>query len=137
MGVQENIQAVKDGYQAFSRRDIPGLLELLTEDVEWYHPGAYSLSGTYHGRTGVAHFLQKIAQDFEILDLQTREFLADGDRVLVVGWERAKIKATNRTYEADWIHAFTLRNGKLTKFREYTDTQAIALAYESTARVAG
>jgi ketosteroid isomerase-like protein len=42
---------------------------LLTEDVEWHHPGAYSLSGTYQGRHGVARFLQKIAQDFDILDL--------------------------------------------------------------------
>jgi uncharacterized protein len=136
MGVQDNVQAVKDGYQAFSRGDFPGLLALLTEDVEWHHPGAYSLSGTYKGHNGVARFLEKIAQDFEILDLQTREFVAEGDRVLVLGWERAKIKATNRIYEADWIHAFTLRNGKVAKFREYTDTQAIAVAYEFTARAA-
>jgi uncharacterized protein len=69
--------------------------------------------------------------------LQFREFVAEGDRVLVLGWERAKIKATNRTYETDWIHVFTFRNGKASKFREYTDTQAIAVAYESTARAAG
>jgi uncharacterized protein len=136
MSAQENVQAVKNGYQAFSRRDFPGLLALMTEDVEWRHPGAYSLSGTYKGHDGVGRFLEKIAQDFEILDLQTREFVAEGDRVLVLGWERAKIKASNRIYEADWIHAFTLRDGKVSKFQEHTDTQAIAVACESTARAA-
>ncbi|HUA84184.1 MAG TPA: nuclear transport factor 2 family protein [Bryobacteraceae bacterium] len=137
MGVQENVQVVKNGYQAFSRGDIPGLLALLTDDVEWHHPGGYSLSGTYQGHDGVANFFRKLAQDFDILDLQAREFVAEGDRVLVVGWERAKVRATNRTYEADWIHAFTVRDGKVAKFREYTDTQAIAAAYGSTARATG
>jgi uncharacterized protein len=136
MGVQENIQAVRDGYQAFRRGDFLALLALLTEDVEWRHPGAYALSGTYHGHSGVARFLQTVAQEFDILDLQTREFVAEGDRVFVFGWERAKVRATDRTYEADWLHVFTLRNGKVAKFREYTDTQAIAAACESAARAA-
>ncbi|MBZ5627019.1 MAG: hypothetical protein LAQ69_51340 [Acidobacteriia bacterium] len=39
------------------------------------------------------------------------------------------MKATNRTYEADWIHASTVRGGKIARFREYTNTQAIAAAY--------
>jgi ketosteroid isomerase-like protein len=71
------------------------------------------------------------------LDFQPREFVADGDRVLVVGWERAKVKATNRTVELDWIMSFTLLNGKVAKFREYTDTKALADAYGAAARAAG
>jgi ketosteroid isomerase-like protein len=54
----------------------------------------------------------------------------------VIGWERVKVKATNRTIELDWLMAFTVLNGKIAKFREYTDTKVIAAAYESTARAA-
>ena len=55
MGAEENVQVVKDGYAPLSRGDIPSLLALLTEDVEWHHPDAgYSLAGTYHGHRGVA-----------------------------------------------------------------------------------
>jgi uncharacterized protein len=137
MGVQENVQLVKNGYAAFSRRDIPGLLALLAEDVEWHVPGTgVPIAGTYRGHNGVANFFQKLAHETEILDFQPREFVAEGDRVLVVGWERAKVKTTNRTIEIDWIMAFTVRNGKVAKFREYTDTQAIVAAYQSTARAA-
>jgi ketosteroid isomerase-like protein len=138
MSTQENLQVVKDGYAAFSRGDIPGLLALMAEDVEWQIPGAgLPLAGTYRGRDGVANFFQKLAADTEILDFQPREFVADGDRVLVVGWERAKVKATNRTVEVDWIMSFTVRNGKVAKFREYTDTKALADAYGAAARAAG
>jgi len=39
-----------------------------------------------------------------------------------------KIKATTRTFKDDWVFDITVRNGKLTKIREYIDTQALAKA---------
>ena len=137
MGIQENVQLVKEGYAAFSRGDIPGLLALMAEDVEWIIPGAgLPLAGTYRGRDGVANFFQKLSAQSEVLEFQAREFVAEGDRVLVVGWERFKVKATNRTAEVNWIMSFTVRNEKVASFREYTDTKAIAAAYESAAQAA-
>jgi ketosteroid isomerase-like protein len=137
MGVQENMQLVKDGYAAFARGDIQGLLALFAEDIEWVIPGAgLPLAGTYRGKAGVASFFEKLALESEILAFEPREFVADGDRVLVIGWERGKVKATNRMFQADWVMAFTVRDGKVAKFHEYSDTQAIAEAYTSAARAA-
>ena len=59
---------------------------------------------------------------------EPREFVAQGDRVLVVGFARGKIKATNKTFDDDWIFAITVRDGRLTNIREYVDTQALARA---------
>lgn len=59
---------------------------------------------------------------------EPREFVARGDRVLVVGFARGRIKATTKTFEDDWIFAITVRDGKLTSIREYVDTQALARA---------
>ena len=61
------------------------------------------------------------------------EFVAQGDRVLVVGFARGRIKATNRTFEDHWVFAITVRNGKVTNIREYVDTQALAHASEMAA----
>ena len=62
MGIQENVQLVKNGYAAFARRDIQGLLALFAEDIEWVIPGAgLPLSGTYRGHAGVASFFQKLS----------------------------------------------------------------------------
>jgi uncharacterized protein len=138
MGAAENVQVVKEGYAAFSRGDIPGLLAQLSQDIEWHSPGTgLPLSGTYRGHAGVTNFFQKLAQETEILDFETREFIGEGDRVIVVGRERAKIRATNRTVDLEWIMSFTLRDGKVAVFREYTDTKALADAYESSAAAAG
>jgi uncharacterized protein len=138
MGSQGNVQLVKDGYAAFARGDIQGLVALFAEDIEWVIPGAgLPLAGTYRGHAGVASFFQKLADDGDILAFEPRHFVAQGDRVLVVGWERARVKATNRTFQSDWVMAFTVRNGKVTKFHEYSDTQAIAEAHVQTAGVTG
>jgi ketosteroid isomerase-like protein len=59
---------------------------------------------------------------------EPREFVAQGDRVFVVGFARGRIKASNRTFEDDWIFAITLRDGRLTNIREYVDTQALVRA---------
>ena len=59
--------------------------------------------------------------------------MAQGDRVLVVGYATGRIKATNKTFEDDWVFAITIRNGKLTNIREYIDTQALARASEMDA----
>jgi len=64
---------------------------------------------------------------------EPREFVAQGDRVLVVGLTRGRAKATNRTFEDYWVFAFTVRNGKVTNIREYIDTLALARGFEMAA----
>jgi ketosteroid isomerase-like protein len=53
------------------------------------------------------------------------------DRVLVVGFAKGKVKATNKTFEDHWVFAMTVRNRKVTNIREYVDTQALARASDT------
>jgi hypothetical protein len=138
MSTAESLRTVKEGFAAFGRGDLPGLLALMADDVVWDVPGeGLPLAGSYRGQEGVASFFHKLGENTEILDFQPREFLADGDRVLVVGWERVKVKATGRVTELDWVMAFTVRNGKVVAYRQYTDTKAFADAYASAAAAGG
>jgi ketosteroid isomerase-like protein len=56
------------------------------------------------------------------------EYVAQGDRVLVVGFAKGRIKATNRIFEDHFVFAITVKDGKLANIREYIDTQALARA---------
>lgn len=132
MSIQENVQIVKDFFAAIGRRDKQGLLALSAEDVEWIIPGEdWPLAGTHRGHAGLEDLLQKASEMVETSLTEPREFVAQGDRVLVVGFAAGRIKATNKTFEDHWIFSITLRNGKLTKIREYIDTQALARAASS------
>src|ERR1700734_2357074 len=112
------VQTVKDFFASMRSGDMQALLALCAEDIEWIIPGEdWPLAGTYRGHAGLADLLQKS----EMLETSTepREFVAQGDRVLVIGLAKGKVIATNKTFEDDWVFAITAQNGKLTKIREY------------------
>ena len=77
--------------------------------------------------------LQKANETVETSFPEPPEFIAQGDRVLVVGVATGRVKATNRTFKDDWVFDVTVRDGKVTKIREYIDTQALARASEMDA----
>ncbi|WP_341520083.1 nuclear transport factor 2 family protein [Pseudomonas sp. G.S.17] len=134
MSIQENIQIVKDFFAAMGGDDRQGLLALAAKDIEWIIPGeGWPLAGTHRGHAGLADLLQKASAEMEISSPEPPEFVAQGDRVLVVGVAKGKVKATNRTFEDYFVFAITVRNGKLTNIREYVDTQALARASEMDA----
>jgi len=119
MSIEKNVQIVKNFLAALGRRDKQGLLALSAEDIEWIIPGEdWPLAGTHRGHAGLADLLKTASETIET-STEPREFVAQGDRVLVVAFAKGKIKATNKTFEDDWIFAITVRDGRLTNIREY------------------
>ena len=130
MSIEENIQTVKNFFAVMGSSDRQRLLSLVAEDIEWIIPGEdWPLAGTHRGHAGLENLLQKASETVET-STEPSEYVAQGDRVLVVGFAKGKIIATNKTFEDDWVFAITIRNGKLTNIREYIDTQALARASE-------
>jgi ketosteroid isomerase-like protein len=134
MSTQENVQIVKDFFAAMGGYNKQDLLALVAEDIEWIIPGEnWPLAGTHRGHAELAAVLQKASGEMEMTYPEPPEFVAQGDRVLVVGVATGKIKATNKPFKDDWVFAITVRNGKLTNIREYIDTQALARASQTDA----
>src|ERR1700730_221736 len=134
MSTQENVQTVKDFFAAMGGGDKQRLLALAAENIEWIVPGEdWPLAGTHRGHAGLADVLQKASEEVETTYPEPPEFVAQGDRVLVVGVATGKIKATNKTFVDHWVFDITIRNGKWTNIREYIDTQALARASETAA----
>jgi uncharacterized protein len=132
MSIEKNVQIVKDFLAALGRRDKEGLLALADEHIEWIIPGEdWPLAGTHRGHAGLEELLQKANETVETSFPRPPEFIAQGDRALVVGFATGKIKATNKKWEDHWVFDITVRNGKMTNVREYVDTQALARASEA------
>src|SRR3984957_9314958 len=127
MSTQENVQIVKDFFAAMRSGDMQALLALSAEDIEWTVPGeGWPLAGTHRGHAGLENLLQKANETVETSYPEPPEFVAQGDRVLVVGVATGKIKATNKPFKDDWVFDITIRDGKLTNIREYIETKAWA-----------
>jgi uncharacterized protein len=134
MSIENNVQVVKDFFAAVSSGDKQSVLALVAEDIEWIVPGEdWPLAGTHRGHAGLADVLKKASEEIKTTYPKPPEFVAQGDRVLVVGAATGKIKATNKTFVDHWVFDITVRSGKLTNIREYIDTQALARASEMDA----
>jgi ketosteroid isomerase-like protein len=135
MNIQENVQIVKDVFAAVGAGDRQRLLALTAEDIEWIIPGeGWPLAGTHRGHEGLADLLQNASEVLlETSFPQPPEFVAQGDRVLVVGFSKGKVKATNKAFEDNFVFAITVRNGKDDEHPEYFDTQALVRAAQMDA----
>jgi hypothetical protein len=133
MSTQENVQIVKDLFAAMGRRDQQGLLALSAEGIEWIIPGEWPLAGTHRGHAELMDLLQKASESMETSYPEPPEFVAQGDRVVVLGVATGSVKATNKTFEDHFVFAITVRNGKVTNIREYIDTLALGRASEMDA----
>ena len=119
---------------ALGRRDKQVLLALSAEDIEWIIPGEnWPLAGTYRGHAELAAVLKKASKEVEMKYPKPPEFLALGDRVLVIGVATGKIYATNKPYKDEWVFDITVRDGKVAHIKEYIDTQALARASDMAA----
>jgi ketosteroid isomerase-like protein len=127
----KNIEIVKQVYEAFAKRNINAILNLLSPDVEWGEPENpfNPAAGTRYGHDGFLEWINIGRESEEILALEPRKFLADNDSVAVVGYTKCLAKPTGKIYETDFVHLVTLKDGKVIRFQEFFDTYVAAEAF--------
>ena len=133
MKEQENVQLVQQLFAAFGQGDIPTVLDHLTTDVAWQAVGPADIlpwAGMRHGREQVGQFFAALGQAVEFQQFEPREFIAQGDKVVVLGHSRQSLRSNGRVVEPDWVMVFTLREGKVTHYQYYDDTAATVAAFQ-------
>lgn len=131
MDIQENKQLVMQGYQLFQAGNIDALLQLFSDDIEWVGNEVEHVpfSRDYHGRQEVAQFFAELGQAQEAERFEPQEMIAEGDKVMVTGQAKWIVRATGKSYEYPWAHAFTIRDGKVARLQQYYDTAATRAAF--------
>ncbi len=92
-------------------------------------PSTIPFAGVHRGHEGIAKFFSLVGEALEFEQFEPREFVAQGDTVVVLGYERSLAKATGRPLEQEWVHVYTLRDGKIATGRFFEDTAAEVVAF--------
>jgi uncharacterized protein len=125
MSAKTPLEVVQAAYAAFGTGDAPAILAMIAEPCDWQFIGPAAQLAYCGPRRTHAEIMQFFAQVGTIDDLhafEPREFVAQGDNVAVLGWERMTPKPRGTTFETEWMHLFTVKNGKITRFRGLYDT---------------
>ncbi len=132
MGAQDNAKIVREMYAAFGRGDTAAILARLTDDVDWNVPGQIPFGGRRSGKRAVEEFFAQVAElvDFEQFD--ARHYIAQNDKVVVLGDERFRVRRTGARVEQQWAHVYTFRDGKVASAQLIEDTYAVASAFGET-----
>ena len=135
MNESANLRLVQDAYAAFSRGDIAAVLALLADEVDWQSlgPAELALCSRRRGKAQVAEFFKTLGETWHVEGFEPRDYVAQGDHVAAFGAFAAKSVATGRSIRSEWAHHFTVRDGKCTRWREYTDTAQAVAALSATA----
>jgi ketosteroid isomerase-like protein len=127
----DNIAFVQSLYAAFGRGDIDTIIAGLAGDIDWLSIGRPSDFATFGPRRGpgeVREFFDLLARDTEFSEFSPNDFDAVGDKVFVEGHSRMRLKAGGPEVDTDWAHIFTIKGGKVARFRDFTDTAQTAEA---------
>jgi len=124
MGISSSI--VQQAYEGFGRGDVPAILNVVAEEVDWEFVGSPELpyAGARRNHKEVADFFAQVPAADDILVFEPREFIEAGEHVTVLGWESATARDTGKKFESEWVHVFTVKDGKITRWRGFLNTAA-------------
>lgn len=129
--VMTNTQMAETLYRLFGEGNVPAILDLLTDDIKWTCPGPTNIlpyARVYNGKKEVAEFFKLIYDNKEFPKFEAREYIAEGDKVVALGYWDAKSRKTGKPYSGEWAMAFYFRDGKISEHREYYDSYGEAMA---------
>ena len=126
------IALVKSLYAAFGKGDIATIIAAMTPEASWESTGRRSdfpTYGMFKGQAGVQEFFAGVGGNLTFSEFSPKEFYAAGEKVFVLGHYAYTVKKTGKSAASNWVHIFTIANGKVKAFCEFSDTARGAEAY--------
>jgi uncharacterized protein len=127
LATTNTVRVVNSFYTALTAGDVPTVLGLLDEQVQWTEAERFPYySGTWIGPQAVLdNLLKRLAADWTRFSATADDFLVEGDSVVSFGHYAGTYKTTSKSMTAPFAHRWTVRDGKIASFSMYTDTAKI------------
>ena len=122
---QANVDIVKRGIDAFNRRDVEALADVVTPDFEWFPALPSTVEGErfsgYRGREGIETYFEDVRSTWEGLRVLGNEFRDLGDSVLVLGRADGRGRGSGIEVDMPLGVIYDFRDGRVSRVRTYLD----------------
>lgn len=125
--MKSNIEIIKELYANFASGNGAGIAAIFANDIEWIQMKGFPGGGHFVGFEEIAENVFKgFSKNWSNWKAITDEYIDAGDSIFVVGKYSGTFKETQKSMEADFIHRYILKDGKVIRFKQYTDTKLVA-----------
>ena len=127
---QENVEAVRRGYEAFAHGDIEAALAMFHPGIQVEdHERSLETPTSYHGRDGFLTLFATVNEGFSDVRYAPEELTDVRDRVLVEVRRTGRGRASGAQVEERQFHVWDMVAGRAVRFRVYLDrNQALEAA---------
>ena len=130
---ESNLQAVKAIYQAMERGDVPGILEMIGENVEWGYEVVHSDAPwhtTVRGRHAVPRYFGALLDNVKVLRIEPLEYSASGAQVVARVKVEYTVRRSGRRVSLNQVHWWTFdQGGRVVRLWHWEDTAAVRDAW--------
>jgi ketosteroid isomerase-like protein len=131
--MKTNLEIVKDLYQFVKINDLESIRPIFHKNIKWNQMKGFPNGGQYVGADEVfQNVFQSLKKEWSNWGSQVEEYIDAGETILVSGHYEGTFKESGIHMEAEFIHKYTIQDGVITKFHQYTDTNLIANAVRVT-----
>ncbi|MFQ4142895.1 nuclear transport factor 2 family protein [Chlorogloeopsis sp. ULAP02] len=126
-----NLDIVKRLYTAFSDRDQNTILQIFDPNIEWIQNEGFPGGGRHFGVDAILNdVFAKFRSEWDTWQAVVEEWLDAGDTIIALGEYRGIYKSTGKSTKAAFAHVYRLKDNRIVKFQQYTDTLKVAEAMQ-------
>ena len=117
---EQNVEALRQGYAALARGDLPAALAALHDDVQVEdHEWSLGSPVTRRGPQGFMEILASVKEGFDDVTYTPEELTESSDSVLVKARRSGRGSASGVRVEEQQFHVFDFADGRIVRFRSF------------------
>jgi ketosteroid isomerase-like protein len=127
---EQVIEALRAGYEAFSRADWDGLFAQAHPDFELVTADRVINPGTYRGAGDIRRFFEDLFSPFEEVLVEPEEIIDRGDRIVVLLVTRSRPRGSTAVVENRIGHVWTIKDGQIVRLQIFPEREKALEAVE-------
>ncbi len=127
------VAVVRRFYDSLAHGDGAGVLALMGDEIEWTEAERFPhYGGTWRSPAAVIEgLLVPLTRDWTAFSALPNEYVSEGNRVVALGTYTGTYRRTGKSFTAPFAHLWTVSDGKIIGFVQYTDTAKVLEALQS------
>ncbi|MET1007604.1 MAG: nuclear transport factor 2 family protein [Propionibacteriaceae bacterium] len=118
-----NVDIITQAYADFAEGNIPAVLAVFADDIQWTEAAGFIYGGTYVGADAIVQgVFVRMGTEWDSFQVKPEMVIGEGGNVSAIGWYEGAYHETGRDFTARFAHWWRLADGKIASFEQVVDS---------------